>query len=136
MTGALNCSSESCGDKEKFKMTILNRPIMILKGEFGFLGLKNNKIEANRPIYDAFELDQADNGLYTFKGSNGKYWTTDGGQVMCTGEKGEATGFQLQLLGNSKIAIKTSADQYLRGENNGVLSATGTEVKNDTKFEF
>lgn len=48
--------------------------------------------------------------------------------MMCTGEKGEATGFQLQLLGNSKIAIKTSADQYLRGENNGVLSATGTEV--------
>lgn len=51
-------------------MTILNRPIMILKGEFGFLGLKNNKIEANRPIYDAFELDQADNGLYTFKGQH------------------------------------------------------------------
>lgn len=50
------------------QMTILNRPIIILKGEFGFLGLKNSKIEANRPTYDAFELDQADNGLYTFKG--------------------------------------------------------------------
>ena len=43
---------------------------MILKGEFGFLGLKNNKIEANRPTYDDFELDQADNGLYTFKGQH------------------------------------------------------------------
>ena len=49
-------------------MTILNRPIIILKGEFGFLGLKNNKIEANRPTYDAFELKQTDSGLYNFKG--------------------------------------------------------------------
>lgn len=49
-------------------MTILNRPLIILKGEFGFLGLKNGKIEANRPTYDAFELIQAENGLYNFKG--------------------------------------------------------------------
>ncbi|XP_067935322.1 fascin-like isoform X2 [Watersipora subatra] len=136
MTGALNCSSDSCGDKEKFKMTILNRPIMILKGEFGFLGLKNNKIEANRPTYDAFELKQAHNGLYNFKGSNGKYWTTDGGQVMCVGEQGEATGFQLELLGNSRIGIKTADGNYLRGENNGVLTASAPEIKNDSKYEF
>ena len=61
-------------------------------------------------------------------GSNGKYWTTDGGQVMCVGEQGEATGFQLELLGNSRIGIKTADGNYLRGENNGVLTASAPEV--------
>ena len=62
-------------------------------------------------------------------GSNGKYWSSDGSQVMCCADQvGEATGFQLELLGNSRIAIKTTGGQYLRGENNGVLTASGTEV--------
>ena len=47
---------------------------------------------------------------------------------MCNGEKGEATGFEIELLGNSRIGIKTDSGNYLRGENNGVLSATGSEV--------
>ena len=48
---------------------------------------------------------------------------------MCSGEQGEATGFQLELLGNSRIAIKTAEGLYLKGENNGVLTASGQEVK-------
>jgi len=49
-------------------MTVLNRPIIIFKGEYGFLGLKNNKVEANRPTYDAFQLQQKPDGLYILKG--------------------------------------------------------------------
>ncbi|KAF6024388.1 hypothetical protein EB796_017300 [Bugula neritina] len=70
------------------------------------------------------------------KGSNGKYWSSDGGQVLCVGEAGEATGFQLELLGNSRVGLKTTEGKYLRGENNGVLTASGDEIKNDTKYEF
>ena len=58
-------------------MTILNRPIIILKGEYGFLGLKNNKIEANRPTYDSSELKQTDTGLYIFKGKQHLLVTAD-----------------------------------------------------------
>lgn len=56
--------------------------------------------------------------------------------MTCSASEGEATGFQLELLGNSRLAIKTKDGKLLRGENNGVLTATGTEVKNDTKYEF
>lgn len=67
--------------------------------------------------------------FYNVLGNNGKFWSSDGSQVMCSASQvGEATGFQLELLGNSRIAIKTAEGQYLRGENNGVLTATGSEV--------
>jgi len=48
--------------------------------------------------------------------------------VLCVGEAGEATGFQLELLGNSRVGLKTTEGKYLRGENNGVLTASGDEV--------
>lgn len=48
---------------------------------------------------------------------------------MCVAEQGEATGFQLELLGNSRIGVKTADGVYLKGENNGVLTASGQEVR-------
>ena len=73
MTGSLAASSDSITDKEKFIMTIINRPIFIVKCEYGFWGFKapgNARVECNKHNYDIMLLEHTwgESGIYYIKG--------------------------------------------------------------------
>lgn len=70
-TGSLSAtSSYKDGETERFLFTMINRPIIVLRTEYGFMGCKtlnNPKIECNKTSYDTLYLESV-NGQYFIKG--------------------------------------------------------------------
>lgn len=57
------------GDDEQLTLKLINRPMLILRGENGFIchHKNSNTLDASRSIYDIFTL-QHSNGAYHIKG--------------------------------------------------------------------
>lgn len=73
-TGSLSATSESIGEKEKFCVRMVNHPTLVLKGEFGFIGLKStsgqkSEIVCNKATFDTVNLEANESGgCYKFRG--------------------------------------------------------------------
>ncbi|KAK7939789.1 hypothetical protein WMY93_003115 [Mugilogobius chulae] len=121
--GQLSAVSDSVGDDELFLMKLINRPILILRGENGFVchHKNSNTLDANRSVYDIFSLI-FNNGAYHIKSFDGKYWNVSSNGLVCTdGEKSE--DFFLEFVEHGRVAIKCSNGKYLRGDQGGTLMA-------------
>ena len=74
MNGSLYATSDSITDKERFTMTIINRPILIIKCEYGFWGFKaqgSTRIECNKHNYEIMFLEHTwgEDAVYYIKGT-------------------------------------------------------------------
>lgn len=120
-----------------FTVELVNRPLLVLRGEFGFVGCKGttNRLECNRANYDVFHM-KVENGFYTICNKKGKYWRTeDDGSISVSADESGADKFQIELRGRNGLCIKSPNGCYLKGEQNGTFNAKGTEVK-DTLWEY
>ncbi|XP_013420441.1 fascin [Lingula anatina] len=138
MNGSLYAVSDTVTDKEKFMLTLVNRPILVLKGQYGFVGFKtpnSPKLDCARSVYDIITLSQNPDGTYCMKAPNGNYLavTSDG---SIAAENATPYKFILELREHSKFAIKAENGCYLKGEQNGIFSATGTEINANTLWEY
>ena len=63
--GKMAANSATVEDNCKFVFEFINRPILVLRGEFGFVGVKGTSglLECNRSMYDVFGVD-GDAGTY------------------------------------------------------------------------
>lgn len=62
MNGSLYAVSDEVLEKERFVITIINRPRLVLKCDYGFIGLKtptSTRYECNRAAYDTIILRPA-----------------------------------------------------------------------------
>lgn len=59
------------GDDEQFTLKLINRPMLILRGENGFIchHRNSNTLDASRSVYDIFTV-QFSNGAYHIKGQH------------------------------------------------------------------
>uniref|UniRef100_A0A8C2ZTW9 Fascin n=1 Tax=Cyclopterus lumpus TaxID=8103 RepID=A0A8C2ZTW9_CYCLU len=126
------------GDDELFLMKLINRPMLILCGENGFVchHKNSNTLNANRSVYDIFSLI-FNNGAYNIKSQcvNGKFWYVSSSGLVCSdGEKPE--DFFLEFLEHGRVAIKGSDGKYLRGDQGGTLMGDGTTVDVSSLWEF
>ncbi|ELU16787.1 hypothetical protein CAPTEDRAFT_158885 [Capitella teleta] len=138
MNGSLYAVSDAPTDKEKFYLTVINRPILVLKCDYGFIGFKlpnNPRIECNKASYDVITLEHNSGGSYFFKGQNGLYWALDD-QQMINADSKDGHPFIIELRGLSRFAIKAPNGNYLKGEQNGIVSAKSSDLLRGTLWEF
>ena len=64
-----NC--DSIEENTKYFFYLINRPILVLKCEQGFVGYKGAgsvKLECNKATYETIQVERVENGLVHFKG--------------------------------------------------------------------
>jgi len=118
-----------------FTLTLINRPEIVLRGQFGFVGVKgaSGRIEVNRSHPDAFLLNCVD-GAYNLS-FQGKYWSVDRDGVAVSSST--PVPFFFEFIERSKFLIKhADSGKYLEGEQAGGFRATGTASNLNTLWEY
>lgn len=120
---------------DEFVYEIINRPQLILRGEYGFVGvLPSGLLECNKSQPTAFSMT-VDNGFCQLTAKNGKYWKVGDNGVSAVGESPEQ--YTIELYPESKLALKSVATgKYFQGAQNGAFTCTGTKIDTSTLFEY
>ncbi|XP_060066991.1 fascin-like [Ylistrum balloti] len=139
-TGALIAASEVTGEKEMFMIRVVNRPILVLKGESGYLsmitsGSRKAKYDCNKSTYDVLQLEQGPGGGYFVKGENGKYWSI-GPDNSIQADGTTPTPFTFEFNGNSELMIRAPNGMYLKGEKSGGFAANSPEPTKSCVLRF
>ncbi|XP_014674310.1 PREDICTED: protein singed-like [Priapulus caudatus] len=138
MNGQLSATIDEPTAKEHFRFQLINRPIMVLRGSHGFVGFKSTasrKLECNKSSHDIIKVEQNEDGSYFLKDRNNHYWHIEDDYFITT-EGAPASEFYLELQDHTLMSIRSKSGYYLRGEQSGLFKANGTEIKNDTLWEF
>lgn len=136
-SGHLYATAETIDDNCKYFFYLINRPILVLKSEQGFVGYKSagsTKLECNKATYETIQVERADKGVVYFKGQNGKYWHCDGETVSAETDNPE--GFYLELREPTRICIKGVSGHYLTANKNGAFRLGDTDVESATQWEY
>jgi len=116
---------------------LLNRPILVLKSDQGFVGYKSgssNKLECNKANYEAIQVERGPQGLVYFKGQTGSYWRVGDDGITADGDSPE--GFYLELREPSKLCIKYNDGCYLMADKNGSFTTGNRQSDTATRWEF
>ncbi|CAG7836451.1 unnamed protein product [Allacma fusca] len=136
-SGHLYANCDVPDENSKFYFYLINRPILVLKCEQGYVGYKTSnmpRLECNKASYETIQVERDDKGIVHFKGQNGKYWAVAGDEVVADSDIPHE--FSIELIGPTKICIKTSHGQYLNAEKNGMFRVGDDSADNATKWEF
>uniref|UniRef100_A0A8C8RUW1 Fascin n=1 Tax=Pelusios castaneus TaxID=367368 RepID=A0A8C8RUW1_9SAUR len=134
--GQLAAVSESVGEDEEFVLKLINRPILVLRGDHGFVGCHrgSNLLDANRATYDVFQLFFSD-GAYHIQGLGGKFWYVASSSAVCSdGETSEDFFFEFRERG--RVAIRGKNGKYLHGDPAGTLRADADTIHRATLWEY
>lgn len=140
MNGSLYAVSDEVLEKERFVITIINRPRLVLKCDYGFIGLKtptSTRYECNRAAYDTIILRPASDqsAAYNLSSHNGKYWSVDNDGNI-TADSSEPVPFIFELRGLSRMTIRCPNGNYIVGEQNGIMTAKTSDLEKATGWEY
>ncbi|XP_063240690.1 protein singed isoform X2 [Bacillus rossius redtenbacheri] len=136
-SGHLYANSDSVDDSAKYYFYLINRPILVLKSDQGFVGYKSAsspKLECNKATYETIQVERSEKGVVFFKGQNDKYWHVDGESVTADSDSPE--GFYLELREPTRICIKSVGGEYLVAGKNGAFRLGDTDYESATKWEY
>uniref|UniRef100_A0A8B9D3Q4 Fascin n=1 Tax=Anser cygnoides TaxID=8845 RepID=A0A8B9D3Q4_ANSCY len=134
--GQLAAVSDAVGEDEEFTLKLINRPMLVLRGEHGFVCYHrgSNLLDSNRSVYDVFHVGFSD-GAYQIRGQGGKFWyVASSGAVCSDGDLSEDFFFEFRERG--RVAIKGKNGRYLRGDPAGTLRADSDSVLRATLWEY
>ncbi|KAK9721423.1 Fascin domain [Popillia japonica] len=136
-SGHLYATSDVIDDNCKYYFYLINRPILVLKCEQGFVGYKSAsspKLECNKATYECIQVERSEKGIIHFKGQNGKYWHVDSEGV--TSDSDTAEGFYLELREPTRLCIKAANGSYLTASKNGLFRLGDSAFENATQWEY
>ncbi|XP_039356414.1 fascin-2 [Mauremys reevesii] len=134
--GQLAAVSDAVGEDEEFVLKLINRPILVLRGDHGFVCCHrgSNLLDANRATYDVFQLLFSD-GAYHIRGLGSKFWYVASSGAICSdGEMAEDFFFEFRERG--RVAIRGKNGKYLRGDPAGTLRADADSLPRATLWEY
>ncbi|EGD79844.1 retinal fascin [Salpingoeca rosetta] len=135
-SGALMANAGGDPETTLFTLTIINRPTLLLRGQYGFVALKgaSGRVECNRATGNLFVLENKD-GFYHLKTQDGKYWGVDVDGV--TANSSAPTDFVFEFVRPTHALIKhVESGKYLQGQQNGGFKAEGTSAGVNTLWEY
>ena len=137
--GQLVAKSTGVNNSEMFYIKLINRPILVLKCGFGFVGKKKTTASkpeymCNKSVYEVLKLEYHEKGIYYIKGDNDKYWNLSDSSIVANGNQPEP--FVLEFVGNCKLALLAPNRKYVTGEKIGMMSASSPEVRKTCYWEF
>jgi len=133
--GGLLANGNGSDPTSLFTLVLINRPELVLRGQYGFLGVKgaSGRLEVAKSHPDTFTLTCVD-GAYNLQ-YEGKYWTVDRDGVAVT--SATPVNFFFEFVERSKFLIKhADSGKYLQGEQAGGFRATGTDSNLNTLWEY
>jgi len=126
-------ADDASDEATRFTYEIINRPRLVLRGEYGFIGtLPSGLLECNKSAPEAYTMNII-KGMAQLQHANGKYWKVGSNGVTATG--GEPEQYTLELYPDSKLAIKFEG-RYFHGAQNGALTASAASIDNKCLFEY
>ncbi|KAH8386842.1 hypothetical protein KR093_002877 [Drosophila rubida] len=137
-SGHLFATSESIEEITKFYFYLINRPILVLKCEQGFVGYRtpgNLKLECNKATYETILVERAQKGLVHLKAHSGKYWRIEGESISVDADA-PADGFFLELREPTRICIRSQQGKYLGATKNGAFKLLDDGTDSATQWEF
>jgi hypothetical protein len=106
----------------------------VIRTSQGFVNTKpSGALECNCPNPEIFQCHST-HGLIQIASSNGKYWKTTPTGMCATGNEPEY--FEMVLIDNTKLTLKSSNGKLFQCFQNGAFTATGDAVDDSTALEF
>ncbi|XP_064078039.1 protein singed-like isoform X1 [Macrobrachium nipponense] len=124
-------------ESARFYFYLINRPVLVLKCEQGFVGYKTSnslKMECNKANYETIRVERGEQGQVFFRGQQGGYWHACGDGIMADSEVPE--GFFIELREATRMCLKNSSGQYIVTEKNGGFKLGDTDPGHATLWEF
>lgn len=144
-SGHLYANCDVIEDNARYYFYLINRPILVLKCEQGFVGYKtvsasnnpaatSNVLECNKANYETIIVERAEQGKVHFKGQNGKYLQISSGGLTADSEVPQV--FYLELRDPTHMCIKNGDGRYVNHEKNGSIKLGTTDQEGATRWEY
>ena len=128
-------------DSCRFVYELVNRPRLVLRGEYGFIGTlpASGVLECNKSQYETFSM-HVSAGVCEIKGSNDRYFQVSDDRSKITVSGTVKQSMYMEFVEDSKFAIRykdsDGSTYYLKGEKNGGLNFKATEITKEALWEF
>lgn len=139
--GALAAIAADANDEATYVYELTNRPKLILRGEYGFVGtMPSGVLESNKSQPEAFNMEVVKGVCHISNESTGQYWkvSEDGSQIKANGSQPDH--FYLVFVALSKFCIKYYFPNgnwaYLKTNQNGALTVDSQKIEEATMWEY
>lgn len=135
LNGYIHASADapSTDSKSVFVYEIINRPKLVLRGEYGFIGtLPSGLLECNKSTPEVYSM-HVTQGYCKISHANGKYWRVGDNGVTCQGDTPEQ--YCMSLHEDSMLCLYKDG-KYFEGFQNGAFTLTGAGPGKSTFFEY
>jgi fascin 1/2 len=119
--------------KTEYVYEIVNRPKLVLRGEYGFVGtLPSGLLECNKSVPEVYTM-HVTKGMCHISSASGKFWKIGENGISCSGSSPEP--YTMSLHEESMMCLMSDG-KYFEGFQNGAFTCTGTKPGKSTYFEY
>ncbi|XP_055974364.1 fascin-3 [Sorex fumeus] len=136
-SGMLVANATIPGPNEEFGFRFANRPFLILRGRYGYVGTSSDRdlMQCNMDEPDCIQLLSCRQGIYHFQAQGGSFWSiTSFGTFRPWGKF--ALNFCVELQGSNLLTVLAPNGFYMRSDRSGTLLADSKDITKECIWEF